>query len=186
MRVRLGVGAGASMLLSAGVLGLGGTLVPDFANGRSIIPQERIQPAGLEVLDYSTSTVSQIVESIKPAERFNLMLYNSGAGDALKQRGDYTVFVPASSRFDYLPRGYIASLSRADTYNLALSHIVPRTLPMEESLNGTVITLGGTFVQFSVDSELKSVSIGDARVIKAYKAKNGWVYLIDKVLVEAN
>lgn len=186
MRVRLGVGAGASVLLSAGVLGLGGSIVPDFANGQAIIPQERIQPSELEVVDFSTTTVSQIVESLKPAERFNLMLYNSGAGDTLKHRGDYTVFVPASSRFDYLPKGYIASLSRAQMSQLSLGHIVSRALPMDESLNGTVITMGGTFVQFSVDTESNAISIGNAKVIKAYKAKNGWVYIVDKVLAETN
>lgn len=183
-RVRVGVGAGASVLLSAGVLGMGGTWSPEFlqASARSIIPIERTKPHHMQTIDRSDSTVSSIIESLPEAERFELMLYNSSASDVLKRRGEYTVFVPSSSRFDYLPARHIASLSRSDLYDLALNHIVLRALPPEESLNGTIITAGETFISFEVGETVRSAVIGDANVLTVYKAKNGWVYLIDRVL----
>lgn len=190
MRVRWGIGAGASVLLSAGVLGIGGSLTPDFLHASATPLQSssliaaRAEPR-LEVIDMSTSTVWQVIEALPKAQRFELMLYNSGAGDALKRRGTYTVFVPASAYFDYLPKRYIAGLTRTQTKSLALSHVVDRALPVEESLNGTVHTLGGTLVHFEVDVSAQEITIGDARVIKAYQAQNGMVYLIDKVLVPA-
>ena len=69
MRVRWGLGAGASVLLSAGVLGLGGSFAtPEFLHAsttrHSVIPAERIESRGLEVVDMSTSTVFQIIESL--------------------------------------------------------------------------------------------------------------------------
>lgn len=186
-RVRWGVGAGASVLLSAGVLGMGGSLAPGLLHAsaapRSVIPLERIEDHGVEVVDMSTSTVSQVIEAMPKAERFELMLYNSGASDALKKRGTYTVFVPASADFDYLPKRYIASLSRADTYRLSLSHIVPQSLPMDESLNGTVVTLSGATADFEWDAASNALTVDGAKVDKAYKASNGWVYLIHRVLV---
>jgi uncharacterized surface protein with fasciclin (FAS1) repeats len=188
IRVRWGLGAGASVLLSAGVLGLGGSFTPEFLHAstsgqRSIIPVERTEARGLEVVDMSTSTVFQVIESLPKAERFELMLYNSGADQALKRRGTYTVFVPSSADFDYLPKRYIASLSRADAGRLALGHITTQALPIEESLNGDVITLGDTLVKFEVDASAGTITVGDAKVLKAYKASNGYVYIINKVLV---
>lgn len=186
MRVRWGAAAGASVLLSAGVFGMGGSIVPNLlvasTTPRSVIPQERIQPRTLEVVDMSTSTVFEIVSQLPRAERFEMMLYNSGADDVLKERGTYTVFVPESSRFDYLPRNYIASLTRSDARELALSHMVARDISMTESLNGGIITLGQTLVSYEVDTEANTISVDDAKVIKAYRASNGWVYLIDRVL----
>lgn len=188
MRVRWGLGAGASMLLSAGVLGLGGSFTPQFlhASGepRPIIPQERTEARGLEVVDMSTSTVFQVIESLPKAERYELMLYNTGADEALKERGVYTAFVPSSADFDYLPRGYISGLSRTKAKELALSHIASRAIPPEEELNGNLITLGDTAVSFEVDAEADTVTVGGAKVTKVYKALNGYVYIINKVLVE--
>lgn len=189
-RVRWGIGAGASVLLSAGVLGMGGAIVPNFlhASGapRSVIPAERIMPQGLEVVDMSTTTVSEIIATLPKAERFEMMLYNSGALDVLKERGIYTVFVPASANFDYLPKRYIAGLNRRELHNLALGHIVSRDIPMTESVNGGLITLGQTIVSYEVDTDADTISVGDARVLKAYRASNGWVYLIDRVLADTD
>lgn len=190
IRVRWGLSAGASVLLSAGVLGLGGSFTPDFLHAsaarNSVIPVERIEAHKLEVVDMSTLTVFQIIESLPKAERFELMLYNSGAEQALLSRGTYTVFVPSSADFDYLPKRYIASLSREDASRLALGHIAPQALPIEESLNGDIPTLGGTQVAFKVDASAGTATVGDANVLRAYKASNGWVYLINKVLVGGN
>lgn len=187
--MRWGISAGASVLLSAGVLGLGGSVTPEFLHAsaapRSVIPQERLEVRGLEVVDMSTSTVFQIIESLPKAERFEMMLYNSGADEALKRRGTYTAFVPSSADFDYLPKRYIASLSRQEARSLALGHMVPQALSMDESLNGEVVTLGETAVSFKVDASADAITVGDARVLKAYKASNGYVYIINKVLVPA-
>lgn len=190
MRVRWGAAAGASVLLSAGVLGVGGTFVPEFLQAsttpRSVIPQERLEAPSLEVADMSTTTVWQIIAELPKAERFEMMLYNSGADEVLKKKGTYTVFVPASANFDYLPARYIASLTRRDAYALSLRHIVARDLPLEESLSGTVVTAGDTMVEFEFDAEANAASVAGAKVIKAYKALNGTVYLIDRVLTEEN
>ena len=191
MRVRWGLGAGASVLLSAGVLGLGGSFTPEFLHasasaGRSVIPQERIEHRGIEIVDMSTSTVYQIIESLPRAERFEMMLYNSGADEVLRQRGTYTVFVPSSADFDYLPARYLASLSRNELHTLALGHITSRALPVAESLNGDVITLGNTRVSFEVDAASDTVTIGGAKSAKAYIGSNGMVYIINKVLADAN
>src|SRR5690349_1386453 len=83
MRVRWGAAAGASVLLSAGVLGMGGSFVPELLHAsttpHTVIPVERTQDRGVEVIDMSTTTVAQIIESLPRAQRFELMLYNSGA-----------------------------------------------------------------------------------------------------------
>lgn len=187
IRVRWGLSAGASVLLSAGMLGLGGSFTPEFLHAsttrHSVIPVERTEAHSLEVVDMSTMTVFQIIESMPKAERFELMLYNSGADQALLHRGTYTVFVPSSADFDYLPKRYIAGLSRADASKLALGHIVPRALPIDESLNGNIVTLGDTTIDFEADASAGSITADGARVLKAYKASNGYVYIINKVLV---
>lgn len=189
-RVRYGLGAGASVLLSAGVLGMGGSLTPAFlhasATPQGVFPAGHIQAMELEVVDMSTSTVAELIETLSKAERFDLLLYNSGLDEALRKAGTITVFVPASPEFDYLPKRYIASLSRTGLKELALGHIVERALPMQESLNGNVITAGGTTVEFSVDTDAHTATVGGANIIKAYRAKNGYVYIIDQVLADTD
>lgn len=185
LRLRVGLGAGASVLMSAGILGMGGVLSPNgvmYASERAIIPIERIEPRKIQIIDMPVSTVSQLIQSLPEAERFELVLYNSGASDILKRRGEYTIFVPSSPRFDYLPQRHIASLSRAQTYDFALGHILMRPLPLDESLNGTVITAGETFIHFKTNEANSQATIGNANILKAYKAKNGWIYIIDNVL----
>ncbi len=194
IRVRWGIGAGASVLLSAGVLGMGGTIVPSFLQASTtpqvvqtphpslIFPTEE-QVEGLQVIDMSTSTVLEVIKALPKALRYELMLYNSGADEELKGGGQYTVFVPASANFDYLPKRTIAKLTREQTKEVALGHIVARALPIEESLSGNVMTLGYTMLPFKVDAEADTVTVGGANVVKAYKAQNGMVYLIDKVLL---
>jgi uncharacterized surface protein with fasciclin (FAS1) repeats len=190
-RLRYGAAAGASVLLSAGMLGMGGSLAPSFLHAaespRGVLPASHIQmqAAGLQVIDMSTSTVAEVIQALPKAERFELMLYNSGLDEVLRQAGTITVFVPASAQFDYLPKRYIANLSRAQLRELALGHIVERALPIEESLNGSVVTAGQTVLEFAVDAGMGEVTIGGAKAIKAYQAKNGWVYIIDRVLVDA-
>lgn len=198
MRVRWGLGAGASVLLSAGVLGMGGSLTPNFLFASST-PQQVGEVAELTpvpeasiifpvqdkdegfMVDRSTSTVAEVIASLPKASRYELLAYNSGLSDTLKQAGTVTVFVPASSQFDYLPRGYISKLTRSEARQLALAHIVERALPMQESLSGSVYTAGNTVSNFNVEAEDRA-TIGDARILKAYKARNGYVYIIDRVL----
>ncbi len=183
-RLRWGLGAGASVLLSAGFFSMGGNVSLALLHAQAPQGVQLIHQAqGLQVIDMSTSTVSQIIEQLPSARRYELMLYNSGGGEVLKHKGTYTVFVPASPVFDYLPKRYIASLSRQDLYKLALAHMVDKPLPIEESLNGQVPTMGQTLADFEVDAQAQSISVGDAKVLKVYKALNGYVYIINKVLV---
>ncbi len=202
MRVRWGVGAGASVLLSAGVLGLGGTIVPGFLHASSTSQtsetvQEIVPTAPAPILfpaqedegfmiDRSQETVAEVLGSLSKASRFNLLAYNAGVASALSGAGTVTVFVPMSSKFDYFPRGYIAGLTKPELRQLVVSHIVERALPLEESLSGSLITLGGTALSFKVDASAEAATVGGAKVVAVYKAKNGYVYIIDKVLVGAN
>jgi uncharacterized surface protein with fasciclin (FAS1) repeats len=199
IRVRWGLGAGASVLLSAGVLGMGGSLTPNFLFASST-PQQAGEVAQLTpvpeaaiifptqdkdegfLVDRSTSTVAEVIASLPKASRYELLAYNSGLSDTLKAAGTITVFVPASAQFDYLSRGYVSKLTRAEARQLALAHIVERALPLQESLSGSLYTAGNTIVNFNVESKERA-TIGDAQILKAYKAKNGYVYIIDRVLV---
>lgn len=203
IRVRWGLGAGASVLLSAGVLGLGGSITPAFLFASSTVqhagqqaqvtpvpePSIIFPPADKNegfLIDRSTTTVAEIIKSLPKAERFELMLYNTGADEVLGGGGTYTVFVPSSAKFDYLPKRYLASLSHQAAERLALGHIVSRALPLDESLSGNVVTLGYTYVKFDVEAGGEAATVDGATVLKVYKASNGYVYLIDKVLVDAN
>jgi len=200
-RVRWSLGAGASVLLSVVVLGMGGSVVPGFLHAsESAQAQAQLTPVpqtpivfpveerqeGLAVADMSTSTVLEVIQNMRKGERYELMLYNSGVDEILKSSSNVTVFVPASAEFDYLPKHYIASLTRTELKTLALGHIVERALPLQESLGGTVYTAANTTLNFTVDASAGEATIGGAKILKAYKAQNGMVYLIDKVLVPGN
>lgn len=181
--VRYALVAGAATVVLAIVLATLALPRATFA-GQQVPAHTANANRGVATIDMSTSTVAQIIATRQDTTRFNLMLYNSGASAALAGSGPYTVFVPADNYFDYLPRGYIAGLSQAAAYSLAVHHVAARALTLSESLNGNVLTAAGDTVSYLVNAKADMVQIGGAKVFKIVKGSNGTVYIIDRVLIQ--
>lgn len=149
---------GATLLL----LGVGATLLGNTNTavaGGAVRPLYPTEQSPVEMIDVPNLTVQEVVQKLPIGLRFSLLLTNSGVMHELEDTGRYTLFVPADNYFDYLPKGEYIKLTKAQSAELAQNHIAVGIVELPQALSDNYI------------------------ILKAYKAKNGVVYVTNKVLV---
>ena len=133
--------------------------------------------------DRSNATVVDIATSISGTSQFAALLQSTGVAATMTGAGPYTIFVPTDGAFQQLPSGSINGLSATDKKRLVEYHIISgRAVDTQAQMAGSMPALSGDALNFSY-AESKIPMVNSAIIIKAYKAKNGMVYLIDNVLI---
>lgn len=111
----------------------------------------------------------------------------AGLDETLKERGPFTVFAPTDEAFTKLPTGMLDDLLKPENKEklagILKMHIAPgKMLAADIVKTPTCKTLGGN--DLTVKYKQTILTINDAKVLKAnLKAKNGVVYVIDKVIL---
>lgn len=132
-----------------------------------------------------------IVDTAIAAGSFNTLakaLEAAGLIDALKSKGQFTVFAPTDEAFAKLPEGTIEALLKPENKEklkaILLYHVVKGNVPAK-----TVVTLNGKMVKTLQGGELTistvdGVKVNDSNVIKTdVVASNGVIHVIDTVLL---
>lgn len=112
----------------------------------------------------------------------------AGLTDALSNAGPFTVFAPTNAAFDALPAGTVDNLlkpeNKGQLKSVLYHHVTTSALDVDAFSDGQSVTM--------VDGPPETFSrrdgkayIGDAQIIGSVRASNGWVHVIDKVLVPA-
>lgn len=111
----------------------------------------------------------------------------AGLQDVLKAQGPVTVFAPTDAAFAKLPAGTLENLlkpeNREQLVKILTYHVVPGESLSQEQMKRTreVKTAQGSAVQFElVRGRLR---VEEARVTADFKAGNGIVHAIDRVLI---
>lgn len=107
---------------------------------------------------------------------------------ALANAGPFTVFAPTNDAFSKLPAGTVDGLmkdeKKADLQNVLEYHVTTSALSTDMLQN--VETLGmvnGGTVTISIKDGKVSLNGGVANIIASVRASNGWVHVIDAVMV---
>jgi len=106
--------------------------------------------------------------------------------DPLANPGPFTVFAPTNDAFAKLPAGTVETLLKpenaAQLRTILLHHVTTSAFAPEDLTDGMEIGMvdGGPLV---VKRDGDTIMIGDARVIASVRGSNGWVHVIDTVLV---
>jgi uncharacterized surface protein with fasciclin (FAS1) repeats len=106
--------------------------------------------------------------------------------DALANPGPFTVFAPTNAAFDELPEGTVKTLLKAENAaqlrTVLLHHVTTSAFGLEDLTNGMELGMvdGGPLTVRKTGSD---VMIGDAKVLASVRGSNGWVHVVDKVLV---
>ncbi len=106
--------------------------------------------------------------------------------DVLANPGPFTVFAPTNAAFDKLPAGTVEDLlkpeNRSTLRKVLHHHVTTSALAVDYFKDGQSLWM--------VDGGYETISlrdgdmwIGDAQVIGSVRASNGWVHVIDGVLV---
>lgn len=117
-----------------------------------------------------------LVTAIKAADLVN----------SLSNAGPFTVFTPTNAAFDKLPKGTVEDLLKPENKSkletILQHHVMTSALTADFFQDGqTMGMVDGTNVTFTVKG--KDVFIDGNKILGSVKASNGWVHVIDTVLL---
>jgi len=106
---------------------------------------------------------------------------------ALSNAGPFTVFAPTNDAFNKLPAGTVDGLmkdeKKADLQNILQYHVTTSALSTDMLHDGqTLGMVNGDNVTLSV-KDGKITLNGTANIVASVRASNGWVHIVDAVLL---
>lgn len=106
--------------------------------------------------------------------------------DVMSATGPYTVFAPTNAAFDALPAGTVEGLlkpeKKSDLARILQHHVTTSALSLDFFEDGQEIGMvDGTRAKITHRDGV--TYIDDAKVIASVRASNGWVHVIDKVVL---
>ena len=123
-----------------------------------------------------TAIVRGDVAAVKAADLVN----------SLSNAGPFTVFAPTNAAFDKLPAGTVETLLKPENKGkltgVLTHHVTTSALEITQFTDGQMVGMAdGGSVQ--VTKKGNDTFIGGAKVLGSVRASNGWVHVIDAVLV---
>ncbi|MBT9583477.1 fasciclin domain-containing protein [bacterium] len=160
-----------------------GTAAPISAPGRgqASVVDETSDPNALQVA-MSSEDFSTLVAAVKAAE----------LEDALVNAGPLTVFAPLNSGFAKLPPGTVETLvkpeNKAKLGFILQNHVAPANYPEEQLKKEArkkrkLYMASGRYLV--VEQKKDGVYVGGTKILKSLKVSNGWIHVIDSILVPA-
>lgn len=151
----------------------GGTGAP--APGQALVVDETSTPNVVRVAVGSPDHTT-LVAALQAAELV----------DPLANVGPFTVFAPTNAAFDKLPPGTVDNLvkpeNRSELVKILYHHVTTSALALDFFADGQSLNMvsGGQVIITRRDGD---TYINDAKVLASIRASNGWVHVIDGVLV---
>jgi len=155
----------------------GSTPPPAAGGGQASVKDDASQPDVVKVAAGSKDH-STLVAALKAADLVN----------ALSNAGPFTVFAPTNAAFDKLPAGTVANLLKPENKSklgdILQHHVTTSALDIDSFTDGQSVSMvdGG---RETIQKKDGAMWIGGAKVIASVRASNGWVHVVDAVLVPA-
>ncbi len=145
--------------------------------GQASVKDDASQPDVVKVAVGSKDHTT-LVAALKAADLVN----------ALANAGPFTVFAPVNAGFDALPKGTVESLLKPENkdklVNVLYHHVTTSALALDALNPGAKLNMvDGT--SEPITKQGNDYYIGGAKILASVRASNGWVHVIDKVLVPA-
>ena len=161
----------------------------------SLVAQTRIEAAsGVPLRRGQASSDQDIVETARQAGFQTLVAALEAADmvDALKGEGPLTVFAPSDEAFAALPAGTLQELllptNKQKLRKILALHVVQGRLVSFEvgNIDEPQMARMSSGERLAVSADGNGFKIGAAKVVKAdLRCKNGWIQVIDRVLLPA-
>ncbi len=155
------------------------TEVKKQTKGQSAVKDEDSQP-----------NVLQTAKSIKDFSTLVTAIEKAGVEDSVVNAGPLTVFAPLNSAFDKLPKEVLNDLLKPENKSklafVLTNHVAPSNYPMkqlkkEARKKRKLYMASGEYLD--VVEKGGKIFVGGVEVIKSVKVSNGWVHVINTVLV---
>lgn len=155
--------------------------VPDGKGQSAVEAVEGADPNALEVAA-SLDDFATLVVAVKAA----------GVEDALVNVGPLTVFAPVNGAFDKLPEGTVETLLKPENKGqlafILTNHVAPANYPTKqlkkEAKKGRKLYMASGKYLLVEDKE-DGLYVGGTKILKTVQVSNGWIHVIDNILVPA-
>ena len=116
----------------------------------------------------------------------------AGVEDAVVNAGPLTIFAPLNSAFAKLPEGTVENLvkpeNKATLSFILVNHVAPANYPIKqlkkEAKKGRKLYMAsGKYLL--VENKEGKIFVGGTEILKTVQVSNGWIHVIDDVLVPA-
>jgi uncharacterized surface protein with fasciclin (FAS1) repeats len=152
---------------------------PKEHRGQASVVDETSEPNALQVA-VSNKDFSTLVAAVEAA----------GVQDALVNAGPLTVFAPLNTAFEKLPAGTVETLvkpeNKATLTHILVNHVAPANYPeaqlkKEAKKKRKLYMASGVYLE--VENKEDGIYVGGTKILKTVKVSNGWIHVIDDVLV---
>nr|AWJ66303.1 putative Sensory subunit of low CO2-induced protein complex [uncultured bacterium] len=140
----------------------------------------------------SDANALQVAMSLPDFSTLVAAIQAAGVENAVVNTGPLTIFAPLNSAFDKLPAGTVESLvqpeNKAKLAFILTNHVAPANYPIKqltkEAKKGRKLYMAsGKYLV--VEKKGDDIYVGGTKVIKSVNVSNGWIHVIDDVLVPA-
>lgn len=138
----------------------------------------------------SAANVLQVAKSLDDFKTLVTAVEAAGVEDALVNAGPLTVFAPVNAAFDKLSAGTVENLLKPENKSqLAMilkNHVAPANYPdtqlSKEAKKGRKLYMAsGKYLV--VEEKEGGIYVGGTKILKTVQVSNGWIHVIDNVLV---
>lgn len=140
----------------------------------------------------SAANALQVAESLEDFKTLVVAIKAAGVEDAVVNTGPLTIFAPVNGAFEKLPAGTVESLLKPENKSklafILKNHVAPANYPdtqlEKEAKKGRKLYMAsGEYLD--VIKKEDGLYVGGTKILKTVKVSNGWIHVIDNVLVPA-
>ena len=140
----------------------------------------------------SEANALTVAKSIEDFSTLVAAIEAAGVQDAVVNTGPLTIFAPLNSAFAKLPEGTVENLvkpeNKATLAFILVNHVAPANYPIKqlkkEAKKGRKLYMAsGKYLL--VENKDGKIFVGGTEILKTVKVSNGWIHVIDDVLVPA-
>ena len=142
--------------------------------------------------DVSEANALQVARSLDDFSTLVAAIEAAGVEDAVVNAGPLTIFAPLNSAFDKLPEGTVENLVKPENKSklayILTNHVAPANYPIrqltkEASKGRKLYMASGKYLV--VEDKDGEIFVGGTKILKTVSVSNGWIHVIDDVLVPA-
>lgn len=140
----------------------------------------------------SDANALQVARSLDDFKTLVAAIEAAGVEDAVVNAGPLTIFAPLNTAFDKLPEGTVESLllpeNKSQLAFILTNHVAPANYPTKqltkEAQKGRKLYMAsGKYLE--VENRDGEIFVGGTKILKTVQVSNGWIHVVDDVLVPA-
>lgn len=114
----------------------------------------------------------------------------AGVENSVVNTGPLTIFAPTNAAFDKLPEGTVATLvkpeNKAKLTYILINHVAPSNYPistLEKAVRKgrKLYMASGEYVE--IEKKEDGLYVGGTKILKSIKVSNGWIHVIDDLIL---